>query len=195
MEFDMTPLAHTDLNDEEKLILYSLGALDNTPLRSKVKIQKLLFLVSNVFKGFQGLLKFEPHLLGPYSETVNDVLESLMKLELVEQKGARYQLSEEGLHIFNALDPKPDLVSVIEDFKAFLHDLSDEEVLTFIYVTYPDYISESIKWEELKPQRLDLAISLLKKKKVSFSKAAEVAGQDPIQFDETLCDRGIRWRS
>ena len=55
------------LNPEERIILYAVGALDK-PLRSKVKLQKLLFLVSNVFDDISELMRFEPHFLGPYSE-------------------------------------------------------------------------------------------------------------------------------
>ena len=50
-------------------------------------------------------------------------------------------------------------------FKEFLNDLPDEEILAFIYVSYPDYISESAKWDELKPERIKIAVSLLRKEK------------------------------
>ena len=47
-----------DLNDEEKIVLYSLGALDGQPL-NKVKIQILLFIFSNVFPDFGELLEYK----------------------------------------------------------------------------------------------------------------------------------------
>lgn len=187
-------LSLNDLNDEEKLVLYSIGALDNTPLRSKIKIQKLMFLISNVFKDFQDILCFEPHLFGPYSETLVNVLESLKRLDLVESTESSYRLTNLGLRMYSRLKPKHELARVIDDFKLFLKDLSDDEILAFIYVSYPKYISDSIRWDELKPKRQDFAIDLFKKNKVSFGKAAEIAGLNAVEFDEVLKKKGIRWR-
>ena len=182
------------LNDEEKLVLYAIGAVDNSPLKSRIKIQKLMFLISNIFKDFQGLLHFEPHLFGPYSETLDNVLESLIRLGFVESIGSNFRLTNPGLKAYSSLKPKPELARVIDDFKRFLNDLNDEEVLAFIYASYPKYISESVKWDELKPRRKDFAISLFRKNKVSFGKAAEIAGLNPVEFDILLKNKNIRWR-
>ncbi|NPA63331.1 MAG: hypothetical protein GXN95_07285 [Methanococci archaeon] len=183
-----------DLEPEEKIILYALGALNNTPLNSKIKLHKLLFLVSNVFPQLNKLLEFEEHFLGPYSEKINYILDDLISLGLVEKKGGKYKLTEKGMEIYKRLKPKPELKEVLEDFKEFIHDLTDDEILAFIYVSYPKYTKESIKWDELKKRRVDLAISLLKKQKVSFGKAAQIAGLSPIEFEELLLKRGIKWR-
>ncbi len=183
-----------DLDDEEKIVLFSLGALDNNPLRSKIKIQKLLFLISNVFKEYKDLLEFEPHLFGPYSETVEYILEDLIKLGLVVKDGSKYELTEKGKKLYSHLKPKKELTNVIEDFKEFLNDLPDNEILAFVYVTYPDYISESAKWDELKKDRVRLAISLLKKEKISFGKAVEISGLKSKDFEDFLKKRGIKWR-
>lgn len=183
-----------DLDDEEKIVLFSSGALGNTPLRSKVKIQKILFLVSNVFKEYKDLLEFEPHLFGPYSETVDYILEDLIKLGLINQEGSKYRLTEKGKGLYSQLRPKKELIRVIEDFKGFLNNLPDNEILAFVYVTYPDYISESAKWDELKQDRVRIAISLLKKEKISFGKAVEISGLKSKDFEENLNKRGIKWR-
>lgn len=183
-----------DLEDEEKIVIYALGSLNNTPLRSKVKIQKLLFLVSLIFPEYKELLEFEPHLFGPYSEILDNVIEDLVKLELVKVEGSKYKLTEKGFELYNQLKPKKELVGVIEDFKNFLNDLSDDEILTFIYVSYPKFIGESAKWDELKKDRVKMAVSLLKKEKVSFSKAAEISGMSVFEFEDLLKRNRIKWK-
>jgi len=183
-----------DLEDEEKIILYSLGALDRTPLRSKIKLHKLLFLFSNVFKDFKDLFEFESHLFGPYSETINYLLEDLEKLGLVEVQGNKYKLTEKGSRLFKKLNPNPEVIKVLEDFKEFLNDLTDDEILAFIYVSYPKYIEESAKWEKLKKIRDQLALSLLRKHKVSFGKAVEISGLKSSDFEDLAKKMEIRWR-
>lgn len=182
------------LEAEEKIILYATGALDNTPIKSKTKFQKLLFLISTVFKDYLDLLEFEPHLFGAYSEIADDALEDLVQMDLVEKKSGNYRLTITGQRLYSYMRPKKELETVINDFKEFLDDLSQDELLAFVYVTYPDFVDESVKWEEIQRNRVPLAISLLKKQKVSFSKAAEIAGVPTLEFSQILQERGIKWR-
>lgn len=182
------------LEDEEKIILYSLGVLDNTPIRSKTKLQKLLFLTSNVFDDYQDLLDFEPHLYGPYSETVDVILEDLIKMELVSLDRNQYNLTELGNELYNRLKPKEELKTVLEDFKLFLNDLTNDELLAFVYVTYPKYTAEAVKWDELKEKRVYYATQLLRKHKVSFAKAVEISGLSQMEFNLLAKKEGIKWR-
>jgi predicted HTH domain antitoxin len=140
-------------------------------------------------------LEFEPHLFGPYSETIDYILESLIKLGLVKKEGSSYSLTGEGQKLVESLKPKPELINVINDFKSFLNDLSDEEILVFVYASYPQFISESVKWDDLKPKRVSIAVSLLNKGKISFLKAAEIAGMNSVDFDRLLKERGMAWRT
>jgi len=142
-------VAKMDLEGDQKLILYAIGALDE-PLKTKVKLQKLFFLVSNVFEDLKEEFEYEPHLLGPYSEELDNLSLELIKLGLVGKRGASFILTDWGKEEFKKLKPKKELKSVIIDFKKFLNDMPDDDVLTFIYVFYPDYTDESSKWDELK---------------------------------------------
>jgi len=185
---------YNHLEDEEKILLYSIGALGNTPIRNKTKLQKLLFLTSNVFNEYQDLLSFEPHLYGPYSEYVEDILDDLIKMELVSEERKQYKLTALGEELYNRLKPKEELVTVLEDFKLFLNDLTNDELLAFVYVTYPKFTSEAVKWDELKNNREYYALQLLKKKKVSFAKAVEISGLSSSEFDILTKKEGIKWR-
>lgn len=183
------------LEDDENLIIYSIGALDNTPLRGKTKLQKLLFLISNVFCDIKEVFEFEPHLFGPYSEKIDHILDDLITLGIVYKNGNSYRLTEKGIQIYENLKPKKELVDVIDDFKDFLNDLSEDQMLVFIYIFYPKYVEESAVWDRLKKDRVKVAMSLLKKQKVSFSKAAEIAGLNINEFENLLKENRIRWRA
>lgn len=183
-----------EFNDEEKLLIYCLGTLNNTPLRTKIKVQKLIFLFSNAFPNFQRLLRYEPHLLGPYSETVENTLSELIKLELITEKDGGYKLTQKGMSVFKHLNPKKEIIAVLSDFKDFLHDLSDDELLAFIYFSYPNFTQESARFKEIERSRVELAISLFSKEKISYSKALEISGKNATEFDNVLKKRGVRWR-
>lgn len=181
------------LEPDQRLILYAIGALDE-PLKSKVKLQKLFFLVTNVFEDLNNIFDFEHHLLGPYSEEIDNITNELIKLGLVRKRGSSFVLTNKGNYIYKTLNPKLELREVINDFKNFLNDMSDDQILTFIYVFYPGYRDESSKWDKLKKNRLNTAIILLKNNKVSFSKAVKISGKSFHEFEEIARQRKIRWR-
>lgn len=185
---------YSALNEEEKVILYSLGALSGSPINNKTKLQKLLFLTSNVFPDYKELIDFEPHLFGPFSEDIEVIIEDLIRIGLVDNKGDKYFLTGRGISLFSHLKPADELMRVIEDFKGFLNDLTNDELLTFVYVSYPEYIEESIKWDQLKGKRVMIALSLLKKQKISFTKAVDIAGLSTKDFEDILVKRKIKWK-
>ncbi|MDH7508937.1 MAG: UPF0175 family protein [Methanomassiliicoccales archaeon] len=180
-----------ELELEEQVVLYCIGAL-NRPLRSELYLQKLLFLVSNVFPELKDELRFEPHLMGPYSFKVSQILEDLITDELVEKRKGGYKLTQTGGRTFSSLTLPRELRNVIEEFKDILPDLTEDELLVFVYALYPDYISESTRWDRLRPKRKELAASILRKSKVSFSQAARIAGMNSVSFADYLKKRGIR---
>ena len=185
---------HNILNEEEKIILCSLGAANNSPINTKTKLQKLIFLISNVFPDYKELIDFEAHHFGPYSEDIEVIVEDLIQIGLVEDERNQFFLTEKGKDAFSQLRPAEELMQVIEDFKEFLSDLTNDEILTFVYVTYPDYTEESKRWNQLQRKREEIAISLLKKQKISFDKAVEISGKSAKDFEDNLIQRKIKWR-
>ena len=67
--------------------------------------------------------------------------------------------------------------------KGFLNDLSEEELLGFVYFSFPDMTKESIKLRDLEPRRQQIALRLYRRSKISMEKAAEIAG---IPLDEFM---------
>lgn len=118
----------------------------------------------------------------------------LRKLGLVEKKGSRYKLSSKGVDVYKKIPIKEQMKTVMEDFKEFLNDLNQKELLAFIYITYPEYIEEATRWDEIRENREEIAISLLSKNKVSFGKAAEISGLNQKEFQKILEKRGVKWR-
>ena len=100
-----------------------------------------------------------------------------------------------NVFIYAALKPKKELKKVILDFKDFLNDIPDNNILTFIYVFYPDYIDESSKWDSLKKNRINTALYFLKKNKISFSKAVKISGQPFKEFEDIARENRVRWRT
>jgi uncharacterized protein YwgA len=168
---DLSPLSFT--------ILELLKMNDEKPIEGKVAFQKEMFLISNYIEKVNEWAEFGPHYLGPYSETSEASMDNLVSMGLVEEKeDYTYKITSSGIR---ALDLKQDLFSseekgAIADFKKFISNLTDDEILLFMYASYPGFTIESIKYRAIIKSRVEHSISIYKKGVVSLEKAAFLAG-------------------
>ena len=179
------------LNEVDRFILLLLGAKNQEPVPGPIHFQKEMFLLSNLFPNLGDETDYEPYLLGPYSDIVANEAEQLQMSGLVNAEPARMSLTKDGKQAYEMLlkaSPEEE-IKKIEEFKDFLNDLSKDELLAFIYFSYPsleELEKESTEYKDLLPKRKKLAISLYKKGKISVEKAAQIAGKDFEDFIHEL---------
>ncbi|AKB31077.1 hypothetical protein MSSIH_0387 [Methanosarcina siciliae HI350] len=160
-------------------ILELLKMNDEEPAKGKVTFQKEMFLISNYIDKVNEWTEFGPHYLGPYSENSEASMENLISMGLVEKKeDYTYKITLPGI---KALDLKQDLFSseekeAIADFKKLISNLTDDEILLFIYISHPEFTIESVKYQAIMKTRVKDSISIYRKGVVSLEKAAFLAG-------------------
>jgi uncharacterized protein YwgA len=186
MEFSIEDIVE-DLNDLDLAILQLLHAGNNDPLKGKVAYQKEMFLIADFIDKIREQAEFIPHTFGPYSEAAENEMGNLRALGLVSEEGQEYQITPTGIAALDKVRPafSQEEIEAIGDFKQFLNDLSQDELLLFIYVSHPEFTEESGVNERVLKKRIPTAVSLYNKGKVSLEKAAFLAGL-PV---ETFLDR------
>jgi len=90
-----------------------------------------------------------PHQFGPYSESAEVAPDGLISLGVVRRSEGGYTLVWEK--VCSALHPEES--EAIDDFKEFLNDLSVDDLLLFVYVTYPEYAHESRRLRKIQQRR------------------------------------------
>lgn len=177
MKFSIEDIVE-DLNDLDLAILHLLHAGNNNPLSGKVTFQKEMFLIADFIDKIREQAEFIPHTFGPYSEAAENEMGNLQALGLVEEQGQEYHITPGGVAALDKVKAvfTDEEIEAIEDFKKFLNDLTQDELLLFTYVSYPKYKEESAVYEKVIRKRIPLAISLYKKEKISLEKAAFLAG-------------------
>lgn len=183
-----------NLTETQKFTLLLLSAKNSEPIKGKLWYQKELFLLSENNEELAEETDFEPDFMGPYSETADEELEQLESAEVVEKEGNKLKLTSLGQEIARKINDNTNIeeMQMIEDFKDFLNDLTEEELLGFIYFSFPDMTEESIKYENIKPKRKNIALKLYSKSKISFGKALEIAGINIDDFIEEAKLKGIQ---
>ena len=180
------------LNSMEKLMLYAASS-NTQELKSKVKMQKVLFLVSKALpKAFGSELRFEAHKKGPYSQTVDDYLNALQDMGLMDLPSCT--LTDTGQTIVDDVVPREPLKGIVDSMKDIVVHLSEDEMLLMIYNDYPEYRRNSEEWARISAIRQSLAERMLSKHVVSVARAAELAGVSEQQFLDDLYKRRVRWR-
>lgn len=179
------------LSDIQKVSILLLSSNCFERLRGKLWYQKELFLIAKNIPQLEEETDFEEDFLGPYSEIADSELEQLKIENIVENKNLK--LTSHGQEISKLLSSKasPNLLQLISDIKSFANDLTNDELLGFIYFSYPTFTTESLEFKRIKENRLPISISLFKKGKVSLGKAAEIAGASQEELIRILRAMGV----
>jgi len=173
-----------DMSELQKYIVLLLSANNKEGIKGKTWFQKELFLIAKNIKEVGEEASFDSDFYGAYSENAEEQLAELELDEVVVKDGNAVSLSKLGSQIAQKLEhttPKQRL-EMISEFKSLLNDLSDDEVLTFIYFTFPEFIVESLVLEKIKKNRKQVALKLYKKEKISVQRAAEISGEPLERF-------------
>ncbi|MGD6853133.1 MAG: UPF0175 family protein [Candidatus Bathyarchaeia archaeon] len=181
-----------DLSFTQKISILLLGANCSEPLRGKLWFQKELFLLAQNLPELEEETDFEADFIGPYSEVADEELDHLRIEGIVDR--TKEKLTPLGEKIKKQVEQNfpVELKDFINEIKTFLNDLTRDELLGFIYYTYPKMRVESVEFERISRIRKEIALCLFKKNKVSLGKASQIAGVIQEDFINLLHLKGIK---
>ena len=173
-----------DMSELQKImviLLYSNGEepiIGKTKFDKELKLQKEVFLVSQNISEIGKESSFDADYYGPYSETVVEEFKGLALDDVVQDNQTSIRLLPLGKEIAKELvkSYNKKILDIVSDFKKLLNNMSQEEILTLIYTSFPDYTEESVVKEDVMKNRIKVAIQLYKKGKISLERASEIAG-------------------
>lgn len=170
-------------------ILALLGLGDEPEVRGDLHLQKEMYLLSRQLDSLAAACNFNPYLKGPYSEDVDAALGDLKILGLVgEDSSGRLRLTDEGRAVLEELKEEipPDVQERLLESKDLFNDLSEDELLVFIYGVYPDMATESVIKDRVMAKRVPVAKKLYQRGRVSLERAAQLAGLKITEFRREL---------
>jgi predicted HTH domain antitoxin len=181
-----------DLSLTQKISVLLLGANDFKPIKGKLWFQKELFLIAQNIPELDEETEFEPDFIGPYSEIADEELDHLRTEGIVAKEKEKLTATGEALN--DRLDKQfsLDMKQFISETKSFLNDLTKDELLGFIYYTYPKMRVESLEFERIEKIRKEIAVSLFRKHKISLGKAALIAGVSQEELIHLLHSIGVK---
>lgn len=178
----------------KKYVLLLLASLENDPIRTKTKLMKEIFFISKNNEKLEDKSDFKPDNYGPNSDYVNNVLDDFKIMGVIREKNNRFFLSSLGEEIAKSLTETLDVNQkiLINDMKTLFKDLTYDETIALVYANYPDMTVESLVKDKIGRKKIDLALNLFKKGKISSSKASEIASMSLREFYNFLNDKNIK---
>ncbi|HII95745.1 MAG TPA: hypothetical protein HA367_08470 [Candidatus Methanofastidiosum sp.] len=194
MEFKDKVIKEIERDVIKKYLIILLGLLNNEPISGKTRLMKELFFISKNIPLLEEETEFEKDNYGPNSDNISISLEDLEVLGLIVNPNNNYQLTKIGKEIFHLVIPTitNEELKIIENMKDLFYNLTNDEVLGLVYSTYPEMTEVSLVKERINQKKIDIAISLLKKGKVSMSKASEISGLTFSSFYKILKEKGVK---
>ncbi len=179
--------------DELQKFLILLANANNEPIKGRLKLQKMMFLLSDKIEEIKNQSSYDADNYGPYSEVVDEEAQYLEQIGVLSSRPGEIILTKEGKEIAKELIKKENknVLNVLNEYKKFLNDLSSKELLAYVYSAYPDMTEESIEYENLKPNIENYILSLVKKQKISAQRAAELLNKSQEYIIKKMKEKGI----
>jgi len=177
----------------EEWTLSILYASKQKALKSKIHIQKALFLASKYISELEEELEFKAYRLGPYSEEIEDIIEILESSNCITKNEKGIILTNKGLtkakKIWEKLEE--DKKIILKNIVELINNLDKDELLLYIYTKY-DFEEKSDVINKLLRKRKFIALKMLKKGVISTSLAAKIAGIPLREFIKYAKEKGVK---
>jgi len=166
------------LEDEDGLhkFIILLADANDEPIKGRLKLQKMMYLLSDKIEEIKEQSSYDADNYGPYSEVVDEEARYLEQVGVLTSSHGEIALTKTGKEIAQEVSKSENkkIIGVLNEYKKFLNDLTRDELLAYIYSAYPDMTEESVEYENLKPNMENHILSLIKKQKISSQRAAEL---------------------
>jgi uncharacterized protein YwgA len=193
----MTELLDYGLDSPARaLLVLILSVEDRTKQKTmnKLHFQKAMYYFEKLKQDKE--VSFSNYKYGGVSFELTENMETLEESGLVTKTGTMYELTVDGERLAKELvleykKRDPDAIRKLEYAKFLLNDLTDKELLFFMYMAFPETQVNSIEFKNLVKNKTTYVQKLFLKGRINTATAAEWLGIAQRDFLESLpsCDQ------
>jgi len=187
----------SDLQLIEKFFFMLLFAPDSSgkftqPVRGNIWCQKEMFVLSKLVKGLEEETEFAAYAMGAFSDNVEEIEDQFCISGFAEKQADSIVLSFEGRKLAESIwkNSTQDERDIVSKVKSWLNDLPQYELLALVHTLYSESAANSRVREEADKHRPELAVSLLRKRKIELPLALRIAKMSHSQFTLFLQRKG-----
>ncbi len=180
-------------DDELQKFIILLANANDEPIKGRLKLQKMMFLLSDKIDEIKEQCSYDAGNYGPHSEIVDKESQYLEQIGVLSSNPGEITITKVGKELAKEIMKRKDatILKALNGYKEFLNDLTNNELLAYVYSAYPDMIEESIEYENLKPHMENHILSLVKKQKISAQRAAELLNRSQDHIIKKMKEKGM----
>ena len=180
-------------DDELQKCIILLANANDEPIKGRLKLQKMMFLLSDKIDEIKEQSSYDADNYGPYSEVIDEESKYLEQIGVLSSSPGEIAITKEGKDIAKEIMKNEDknILTALNEYKKFLNDLTSKEVLAYVYSAYPEMTEESVEYKNLKPDMENYIFSLVKKQKISAQRAAELLSKPQDHIIKKMKEKGI----
>lgn len=177
--------------DELHKFIILLANASGEPIKGRLKLQKMMYLLSDKIEEIKEQSSYDADNHGPYSKVLDEAEQYLEQIGMLTSSHGEIALTKTGKGIAQELSKDEDekILKVLDEYKKFLNDMTGNELLAYTYSAYPDMTEESAEYENLKPNMENHILSLIRKQKISSQRAAELLGRSQDYIIKKMKDK------
>lgn len=164
----------------QRLIVLLATSNGGAPIMGQTKLQKMMFLLSKMSDDMVDRCGYGADNYGPYSEIVGEAARHLGEIGVLsfDDRGENISITLTGRRVAEEIAEGEDdnTLDIIDSCKDMLNDLPTDEVLAYVYSSYPHMAEQSVVYDRIKRNMERHIMSMLKKEKISSERAAELLG-------------------
>lgn len=173
------------LDPPQRLIVLLAASNEGAPIMGRTKLQKMVFLLSATSDDMAGRCGYSADNYGPYSEIVGEAARCLGEMGVLrlDDRSGSISITPMGRRVAEGIaeGEDSDALGAIDDCKDMLNDLPTDEVLAYVYSSYPHMARRSVVHDRIMRNMERHVMSMLKKEKISSERAAELLGK-PMDY-------------
>ncbi|MDA7953144.1 MAG: UPF0175 family protein [Nitrosopumilus sp.] len=164
----------------------------NVPVPNRSHLHKQLFRASRRIPG----IRFEGGRYGPFSGELAAAEDEAVSEGTVKSSAdgrGEIRLTEAGIKAAEELwsRPKEKAKIVLYAIKELMNDMSYIELVSSIYTSHPEMAENAGDLELYKKYRVEAAISLVIRRKITVARGSEIAGMAQADFTDMLYENKI----
>ena len=175
-----------------RYMLLLVGAGDES-VRGHTMLQKMLYVLAKDVGDGGVESTFKPHDYGPYSQQVAYVLDSMSRDGMLSHVPGKIIPTPSGRAA--ADDASRNLseaeTAILRECKRFFNNITNEQLLLYTYLLYPDMAANSRVRDDIVPRAEDIVMGMVKEEKISSGRAAAILKVPYRDILDMMGRRGI----
>lgn len=168
------------------VLILSMEDRENQKAMNKLHFQKAMYYFENLQQDKE--ISFSNYIYGCVSFELQENMDTLVESGLVTRVGTKYVLTPEGEDLAKKLvsEYEHDTLKKLKYAKYLLSDLSDKELLFFMYMTFKETQENSKEFRNLLKDKEKWVEKLFRKGRINSTTASEWLGISQRDFLDSL---------